>query len=396
MVLHQILSYCFLFPALLLSSCSLKRNTKVKIDRDKIAFWDIPRSGTNIFNSRVLLEDIESAKAYGIQFVRLSLDKFPSKNRDFIIGNADRYEGCVPEDLGVLRQILDMFAVKEMPVVVTMLSLPGSRWAQLNNKKDDLRIWENADFQLQAAQFWRDLAAELRQYPIIVGYNILNEPHPERLYDQKNCHIDQVNQDEVQKILFEFNNLMVKSIREVDKYTPIIIDSSSYSDPNTFEGLKPILDLRILYSFHMYEPYEYTDYKNYLKFSYPGEVVGKNWDRKALKKYVSAVSAFQTKYKIPSNRILVGEFGGYRRQKGLSQYFADLISIFEENNWHWAYYAFRDNWDGMDYELGDKGLPWDYWKAQERGEEYLLERDPTCTLFAVLKNALAKNLEKNF
>ena len=104
---------------------------------------------------------------------------------------------------------------------------------------------------------------------------------------------------------------------------------------------------------------------------------------------MSAVATFQRKYKIPSNRILVGEFGCYRKQKGLPQYFSDLISIFEAYNWHWAFYAFRDNWDGMDYELGAGALPWDYWKARDRGEDYPLKRSATCPQFAVLHRALA-------
>jgi hypothetical protein len=42
----------------------------------------------------------------------------------------------------------------------------------------------------------------------------------------------------------------------------------------------------------------------------------------------------------------------------------------------------------MDYELGDKKLPWEYWQAQERGEDFPLERQPACPQFAVLKDAL--------
>ncbi|WP_264377597.1 hypothetical protein [Wolbachia endosymbiont (group B) of Philonthus cognatus] len=54
-----------------------------------------------------------------------------------------------------------------------MLSLPGSRWKQNNNDKDDLRLWSDQAFQKQAAKFWQDLAKELKDHPAIVGYNIL-------------------------------------------------------------------------------------------------------------------------------------------------------------------------------------------------------------------------------
>jgi aryl-phospho-beta-D-glucosidase BglC (GH1 family) len=384
--MNRIILACFF----LLTSCSFnKREHEEAADSPKIAFWNVHRKGTNIFNSHISREDIKAAKAYGIQFVRICLDKFPSKQRDFLIGNADNYIALDSIDLAFLKQTLNLFAEEEMPVVITMLSLPGSRWNQLNNDKDDLRIWRGQDFQRQAARFWKDLAIELRNYPIIVGYNILNEPHPERLFDEASCHIDAINQDEVQQLLFAFNDIVIKSIREVDKRTPVIIDSSAYADPNTFKHLLPVRDSQVLYSLHMYEPYDYTSYKhNTGQYSYPGKIAGQYWDRAALKAYMDAVSTFQHTNKIPSNRILVGEFGCYRRQKGLPQYFGDLISIFEENNWHWAFYAFRDNWDGMDYELGEKRLPWEYWKARERGEDYPLTRSATYPQFDVLRRAL--------
>ena len=60
-----------------------------------------------------------------------------------------------------------------MPVVITMLSPPGSRWKQNNRDKDDLRIWENQKYQDQAAKFWHYLASKLKDHPAIIGYNPL-------------------------------------------------------------------------------------------------------------------------------------------------------------------------------------------------------------------------------
>ncbi|MDR1475762.1 MAG: glycoside hydrolase family 5 protein [Holosporales bacterium] len=398
--MRKILEYVFTIMGIVLISCSCNRDIQKRnaqeIDskqkQNKMAFWNVPKKGANMFCSRILREDIRAAKTYGIEFVRLCVDKFPSKSRDFLLGNADHYDHLEPVDLDFLLNVLYLFEQENMPVVLTMLSLPGSRWKQNNNDKDDLRIWKDAKFQQQAAHFWSDLAAFLSKNKIIVGYNILNEPHPERLFDTKNCHIDQINQTEVQKLLFDFNKLIVENIRRVDANTPIIIESSSYADPNTFKHLRPIPDSRTIYSFHMYEPYSYTNHKlNKDRLPYPGKFDGKNWNRANLKDYMKAVENFRQSHNIPSNRILVGEFGCYRKQKGLPQYFEDLISIFNEHGWHWAFYAFRENtWDGMNYELGDRPLPWAYWKAQERGEEFALTHKATFPQFVVLKNALCQ------
>jgi hypothetical protein len=84
---------------------------------------------------------------------------------------------------------------------------------------------------------------------------------------------------------------------------------------------------------------------------------------------MSSVVAFQKRNHIAHHRILVGEFGGHRMSPGLEKYFEDLINIFNQERWHFAFYAFREDvWDGMDYELGTKKLPWSYWQAIDRGE----------------------------
>ncbi len=94
----------------------------------KIHFWRTPQKGANIFNQTINAEDIKAAKKYGIKFIRLAPDKFISFYRDFLIGNADDYGGLIKKDLEKLKNILDMCYAEKMPVVITMLSLPGSRW----------------------------------------------------------------------------------------------------------------------------------------------------------------------------------------------------------------------------------------------------------------------------
>ncbi len=358
----------------------------------KINFWDTQKKGTNIMSHNVTVEDIKAAKNYGIKFIRLVPDKFSSSHRDFLIGDADEYNGLIPEDLDALKEILAICQKEDMPVVISMLSLPGSRWKQNNNFQDDLKIWQQEKYKQQAALFWQDLSFALKDHPIIIGYNILNEPHPERIFEPLNLTINTVNQDEVQIMLHDFYAKVIKHIRLSDEHTPIILDSSSYGDSMTFKELKPHSDKNIIYSFHIYEPYIYTNLKtNNGQFCYPGIINGKNWDMDTLRDYMSAVNHFQKSNHIPSNRIFAGEFGGHRMTCGLDEYFKDLISIFNDNNWHYAFYAFREDiWDGMDYELGDKKLPWNYWQSIEKGEIPQLKRDYNHSAFLVVKNDLQK------
>lgn len=343
---------------------------------EKITFWQKQRKGANVFNIAIDKSLIEKAKEYNIEFIRLSPDKFRTKNRDFLMVNADAYQTLDKDDLAELKSIIGKFSKQNIPIVLTFLSLPGSRWKQNNGSKDDLRIWQSKKYQEQAAKFWRDVALELKDEHGIVAYNILNEPHLERLWAKSSENkLYKINQSEAQKALNDFYKHTISAIREVDSKTPIILDSSSYADPRTFSELMCIGgDNKIIYSFHMYEPFYYTNKKiNKGQYSYPGYILneGKNtyFDASKLNEIFEAVRSFQLKNNIPNNRILVGEFGAHRTSSGVEKYFMDLISIFNQEQWHYAMYAFReDSWDGMDYELGAKMMPMSYWDSIKKRE----------------------------
>ena len=73
------------------------------------------------------------------------------------------------------------------------------------------------------------------------------------------------------------------------------------------------------------------------------------------------------KNNIPANRIWAGEFGCSRKVKGVEKYLSDLIEIFNENQWHWSFYSYREDvWDSMDYELGTETPYHKYWEYYEK------------------------------
>ena len=123
-----------------------------------------------------------------------------------------------------------------------------------------------------------------------------------------------------------------------------------------------------LYSFHMYEPYEFTSNKNYRdknNYKYPGQVPFRNdtiyWDRKIIDKYFEPFIDWTMENEIPYNRIVAGEFGCMRKNQGADKYLQDVISFLNEQGFLWVFYSFReDAWDGYDYELETEPLGWKY------------------------------------
>ncbi|MFJ7738412.1 glycosyl hydrolase family 5 [Lysinibacillus sp. NPDC097287] len=116
------------------------------------------------------------------------------------------------------------------------------------------------------------------------------------------------------------------------------------------------------------------------------------FDKEALKDFLQPVDKWAKDHNIPANRIIAEEFGINRMEKGADQYLSDLISVFDEYSWHWAFYTFReDSWEGMDYQLGEQPSKWKYWEALEKGELTNREQvEVDNPLWDALKNGLEK------
>ena len=85
--------------------------------------------------------------------------------------------------------------------------------------------------------------------------------------------------------------------------------------PWGFQVLEPLQDDKVIYSFHMYEPYAYNSRFNDGKYEYPGKIptgerqqaAGVYWDKKQMENLLSPISEWQKKFNISSNRIWVGD-----------------------------------------------------------------------------------------
>lgn len=350
---------------------------------DLIDFWDTPRHGGNSFNR--LPPDqayFDALKGYGASWVRLSYDKWQPAKRDFLLGNADDYQGLAASDLRQLVEALDRAHAAGLKVVITPLSLPGMRWAQNNDNRFDDRLWQDKRFWAQAARFWRDVALALKDHPAVAAYNLVNEPAPEKqgglaehadLARMKQWYAREQGGPRDLPALYR---QLLAAIREVDGKTPVMVDAGWYAAADAF-GYWPaaLEDERVLYSVHMYEPYAATSAPNLARrqpYAYPGLVpfAGKTqqWDAGQVARYLEKPVDWAAATKLPRSRLVVGEFGCMRRLPGCRQYLEDVLTVLDRQQLHWAFYSFReDSWDGMDYELGSAKVPWRYWQAIDKG-----------------------------
>ncbi len=177
-----------------------------------------------------------------------------------------------------------------------------------------------------------------------------------------------------------------------------MVDAGWYGSAAGFDGWpQRLADDKVLYSFHMYEPYAATSAPNLKRstpYRYPGNVTvadkPQHWDAAAVAAHLRQPLAWAAQHGIAKRQLVLGEFGCMRRWPDCRQYLEDVLQVVEADDLHWAFYSFReDAWDGMDYELGTGPVPWAYWKAMEEGRPDPLPRKAS-EVFEPISKRLAR------
>ncbi len=340
--------------------------------------WALQRKGTNCFNRHVSDEWIGAALEAKIRTVRLSYEKWGG--RDYLIGSADDYRHLTSAHLKELLRILNRFDQAGIRAVLVPLTLPGARWRQMNGNRRDGRIWREKSFWDQSQKFWKDLATALKGHPAIAGLDLYNEPAPEvelglaGLWSGKHAQWYEKVRGTAGDLNL-FHRHLVEGVRSVDSSVPLIVESGLYGTPWALPETEVLADERVLYSVHMYEPYEYTTWRKHQgRLSYPGIVqLEENQEKIAtgaawLNRFFDPVRNWMKRNQLGPERLLIGEFGCGRRCPGAAEYLSDLIDIFQRERWHWLFYSFReDSWEAMDYELGTAPPPQWYWAFSDKG-----------------------------
>ena len=178
-----------------------------------------------------------------------------------------------------------------------------------------------------------------------------------------------------------FYELLVAAVRAVDAKTPIMLDGGFYAAADSYEYWPgPLQDERVLYAYHMYEPWAATSSANVKRkepYRYPGVApsggTDTEWNSARVEAYLQQPVDWAKKHGVPVSRLVAGEFGCVRTWPDCPRYLEDVLTALEGDGVHWAFYAFREDvWDAMDYELGSGKVPWQYWEAQEKGRPFVL------------------------
>jgi glycosyltransferase involved in cell wall biosynthesis len=323
----------------------------------KNARWNAGFGGINMF-SEASDADFEAARDAGITVVRFGAVGDAQDFR-YLMDEKGEHSVVSEETLSRLTAGIQRAADHGIDVIIALGHVPGRIFA-LESEQYDFRLWCAAEYGDRFMALWSELARYLRHFENVVGYDLLNEPFTPD--DIAQGYFDEMPATYAGTLNALYRRT-IAAIREWDSQTPIILESTYWASPRTFQFLECYDDPSIIYSFHMYAPPAYTNRGlNRSRFAYPGLV--KNWpdsqwgdsihwDKATIRSFLGEVKDWQIKHRVADQNIFVGECGVCREAAGAERYLFDVLDALAEFKWSWAAFAFRDpEWDAMDYELG--------------------------------------------
>ena len=234
-------------------------------------------------------EDIRFIKQSGFNSVRV-----PFNYRLFVSENQPvKLEG---EGYELLDRVVGWCRKEGLFVILDMHAAPGG---QTGDNIDDSWgypfLFESSDSQQLTARIWRKIAARYRDEPIVIGYDLLNEPIAP-YFDTA------VLNPKLEPLYRNF----ASGIREVDKNHIIFLGGAQW-DTN-FKVFGPPFDDKLVYTFHKY----WVDV-----------------NKDTIKEYVD----FRDKYNVP---IWMGESG-----ENTDEWITSFRSLLEQSEIGWCFWPYK-------------------------------------------------------
>lgn len=192
-------------------------------------------------------QDIDFLKKAGFNSIRLpmhyNLYTLPIEKESKKGENTWLEEGFKMTD-----DLLKWCADNKMYLILDLHAAPGGQGNDVNisdNDKSKPSLWESEENQKKTIVLWKKLAERYKDSPWIGGYDLINEPNIN--FTGKNIN----GTDEMSNAaLWKLQKEITEAIRTVDKKHIIIIEGNGWG--NNYNGLTPLWDDNMVFSFHKY------------------------------------------------------------------------------------------------------------------------------------------------
>ena len=333
------LQLCFLLISSFFIACESR--DPCQNDHQKWGLWSQKTTclrGANIWQKVLRNEDNTTLgpDPIGPPYSQQDFDQLSKLGANFvIISHPGLYTETPPYTLNIqvqenLDQILKRVEKARMFAVIAFRTGPGRNEADFyQNGEEPLRdIWISEEAQNAWVEMWQVAAKRYKDHPIIVGYELMVEPHLD---------------EEVSPSGLDWNQLSIeisRVIREVDTETPILISSMNWGHPSGLAALKISEDSKTVYAVHQYEPHRYT---HQIHTGEQTDFVSKN----LLKTYLSPIKTFQHSY---GQAVAITEFGVKRFAPEADRFLENEMSLFEKLGVNYAFWLWESSYGGINYD----------------------------------------------
>lgn len=306
-------------------------------------FWN------GFLNNYITHDDIKYLKSIGSNHIRL-----PFHYKMF---TDDLYMGERNAGFKYFDRLIDWCRQENMYVLLDMHGAPGG---QTGDNIDDSYgypyLFKSKSSQDLMTEIWVKIAKKYKNEPVIIGYDIVNEPIAHYFNDE----LPYLNHQ-----LFLLYKRIVTEIRAVDNEHTIFLNGSNWS--GNFDVFEEIIDNNVVYEFHKY------------------------WfdiNQESIQKYLD----FRDKHQVP---IYIGETG-----ENTDEWVTDFRILLDKHQISWAFWPYKkmNNTKGImnfeepeDYHLITKYADSDrstYAKMRENRPDV---KKVQKALNAYLRNSLYKN-----
>ena len=302
---------------------------------------DLPRLRGVMHGPRFDEKNIRDLAAWGANQVRWQLNWTPMKKAETWAQDLDRYDEWLDGALADADKAIDACERHGIRVLLDLHCPPGGR-----AEGGVCRMFSEAKYRDKFLAIWDRLARRYKGRDAIYAYDLINEPvEPPR------------------GAIVTWPELAVEAtrrIRAIDPGKPVVFEPGPWGGCAGFDDLVPLDLPRVIYSFHMYQPHQFTHqgvHGSKVGVAYPGIIAGEMWDKGRLREAMRPAIDFQREFNVA---IYVGEFSAIRWAPDNSayRYLRDVIDLFEEQGWDWSYHAFRE-WPGWSVEHTTDPDDWD-------------------------------------
>lgn len=280
------------------------------------------------FESYITEKDIKYIASLGMDHIRLGFDQIVIEKEPYTYRE---------ETLRLIDNFISWCEKYKLNIVLNLHKAVGNYC----DIQEDTKLLDDESLQKRFIALWETLEKRYSDKKQI-AFELLNE----------------VRDAEPEK----WNNLISRTVfalRKLNKTRKIIIGSTHWNSPNTLKHLKVFNDDNIIYSFHIYEPFEFTHQKGVFQadtifynrtMSYPGDIERyrdyqrtvynnknpyPNFQRMDIDVMRNLMkSAVEFKEKNPDKVLWCGEFGTIRHAdlKSRERWMRDVITILKEND----------------------------------------------------------------